>query len=300
MKVPGRGGAWRAVAVAWAGVASLAHLQFSIWLVAKRPTPFGVFSLSQLVPWVALVAGLWLLGRATRQCRVAGLRSRRTAAWLCWGLAVVAVDRTLTYSLNELAHYPQYALLAWLLARGLDPDRRRWVAGRVLVLATLLGLFDEAVQYVWIAAEYGDYFDVNDGVVNLLGAVLGLLLYYPPEAGRREPPGRPLGSAVAVAVVALALGAGLASGRLQMAPPGEVPPGGVRVGEDGVARLYLQREPGAYGGERRGFRRPTYRVLTPREGLGMALLGLTLFGRLLAPALDPRGRTKGKDREEWT
>ncbi len=270
--------AWAMLSGLYFIVAAGAHLRFSIWLVSPRQTPFGPFAFSQLVAPVALLALAWLLHHAWRSLRAGG-NGVLAGCWLAWGLAVLAVDRTLTYSLNELAHYPQYALLAWLSAHVLDPRRERRVVGRLMFCCGLLGALDELQQYVWIAADYGDYFDFNDLVVNQLGAALGAMLYYRPDRvpALRAAAGRPWAAvAVALLLVLLVLAA-LGSDRLRLTPSVPVPPGGLSSEPDGRTRLYLQREPQAYGSRRKGYRRPTYRVLTPLEGIAAASLAGGFF-----------------------
>jgi hypothetical protein len=71
-------------------------------------------------------------------------RPRLTAAfWLLWLASVALVDNYLIFSISESAHYPEYALLAWLVARAMDPKRRLWYTGRVLFRTTLLGMGNE-------------------------------------------------------------------------------------------------------------------------------------------------------------
>lgn len=272
---------WAAALAVYFVLTSTAHLRFSVWLVSARESPFGPFSVQQLVPAVAAVAALCLLFACARDIRRVGWASRRSAAWALWWLAMLLVDRTLTYSLNEIAHTPQYAWLAWLLARTLDPHRERWRVGRVLWFSVLLGAADEALQYVWIAADYGDYFDFNDLLADLLGAVLGVLLYYPATGAPRRRPGRPVGGLLAAAALLAGVAAANAMGVLQVEPPGPVPPGGLLWNAAGRPTLYLQREVGAYGSVRKGHRRPTYRVLAPAEGVLLCALAGTAFTLLL-------------------
>jgi len=169
---------WALVAlVTWLALA-LAHLRFSIWLVTPRETPWGLLPLSTWVPHVSLAAAsaliaslMWQLRRGPRPWVTAGF-------WLLWGVAVVAQDRFLTVSFNEYAHYPQYALIAWLVARAVDPGKVQWPIVRVLFWTTLLGAIDEVMQYLWITASYSDYVDFNDFLVNLVSAAAGVLIYY--------------------------------------------------------------------------------------------------------------------------
>lgn len=257
----------------------LGHLAFSIWLVSPRQTPFGEFAFKQLVPYLSVAASLALLGWLVWAARRARTPGRMLIGWALWLAAVALVDRDLTYSINEVAHYPEYAIVAWLLAATLDPFRMARPVGRVLFWTTLLGAVDECQQYIWIAPSYGDYFDFNDVLVNLLGGVLGLLLYY-----RFEPlPMRParlrpsIPEMLAAALLTAAL-AGLAfSGRLELTPPREVPPGGLLRGDDGVTRLYLERKAGSYDRDHPGDRHPSYHVLGPATGLAWVVIGGVLF-----------------------
>jgi len=148
---------WGALAVSVWAIASLMHLRFSLWLVVPHETPFGSVTLADLVPAVAAIGGVVLLATIALQLRRAPRPGLAAGYWIAWVAAVLAVDRTLTFSPNEWAHYPQYALVAWLLARAVDPSRDRRCVGRLLFWATLLGAGDELLQYLWIAASYGQY-----------------------------------------------------------------------------------------------------------------------------------------------
>lgn len=100
---------------------------------------------------------------------------------------------------------------------------------------------------LWITVNYSDYFDFNDVVVNLLAAALGVMLYY----GFRSPP-PPRSTSTrriwAAYVLALTLCAALAlgSGRVQLAPSGQIPPGGIVFLDPTMPTLYLQGQHGLY------------------------------------------------------
>ncbi len=272
---------WLAVAC-YFSVVSLAHLEFSIWLVRSRATQFGVFAFKDLVPFVAVTSGvaltIWLLWMARRSPRP----GPALAYWLIWALYVALFDRYLTFSINEYAHYPQYAALAWLLARALDPDRSRLRVAQVLFWATLLGMVDEVQQYVWIAPNYGMYLDFNDFFVNLVGAAAGVLVYYGfKPAGRFRLERRlPLVEILLSVLLCVGVAAGLQTGRLAMTPPSLVPPGGLDRGADGVLRLYLQRRPGAFGSFEAGPYRGRYWILDPLSGLALMLGAGMMFATL--------------------
>jgi hypothetical protein len=290
---------WWILLAATYSIGCLMHLRFSLWLVRLRETPFGSFALADLVPALSIVAAFAVaaaiarqLGRSPRPWRMAGF-------WLAWIAAVVAVDLALTFSANEWAHYPQYALIAWLLARALDPERNRWCVGRVLFWVTLMGAGDELLQYLWITASYSDYFDFNDCLVNLLGASAGLLFYYGAAAGPSPGTRRrfPLGEVLAIAILALAVKASFQAGLVAVSPAAQVavPPGGVVRGVDGTGTLYLQRSPRHYGSWQGGNRWAEYYVLPPVAGLGLMLVAGMVFAGVGLPGWTPApGKGGGK------
>ena len=83
----------------------------------------------------------------------------------------------------ELVHLPQFALIAAiLLAAGAS-------GMAAFVLATLAGVVDETYQHLVIYADRpGTYFDINDIVLNALGAAWGVLVFawLSPRARQRE------------------------------------------------------------------------------------------------------------------
>jgi VanZ family protein len=227
-------------------ITCLGHLQFSLWLVRGRTTTWGgethVYAYSYAVPWLAgmgVAALAWVLWR---QAKNSVRPWPALAYWCLWAVAVVLVDRTLTYSANEYAHYPQYALLAWLLARVLDPDRLHWPLVRILFWTTLLGALDELLQYVWITRRYSDYLDFNDFLVNLLAACAGMMLYY----GFRQRPcathHRKARTEWWVAgAIALAAVVGVGSGKVVVYPNRVASPPGVVQNDNGRKTLWLQQ-----------------------------------------------------------
>jgi hypothetical protein len=277
----------------------LLHLQFSIWLVSPREgLPWGRQSLAGFIAPLAALAGVVLAIVVVRQWRRCPWRHVLAAGWALVVLAAVAIDRWLTFSLNEVFHYPQYAALAWLVARTLDPRRERCIPGRVLFWTTLLGAADELAQYLWITTSYSHYADVNDVVVNFVAGAAGVLLYYggapavPQHApARRRPPTVEIGTALVLAMLAAA---GLATGRLQPVPAAEVPPGGMATDNSGRRLLALQRAPGWHGSWQEGPRRGRYYVMRPAEGLAaLAFASVAVAG--LGRAAQRRQRASGAD-----
>ncbi len=216
---------WGSLALAVWATASLMHLRFSIWLVETRESAFGKFAIADLVPAAAAVGVVVLVAAIAYQLRRGPRPWLAARYWIAWAVAVVIVDRTLTFSANEWAHYPQYALVAWLLARALDPARERRCVGRLIFWVALMGAADELLQYLWIAASYGQYFDFNDCLSNVLGAIAGLLLYYGEDPARRHEASRslPVAESVTLAALVLVVAVAMNAGPVSLAPPPQVP-----------------------------------------------------------------------------
>jgi len=70
----------------------------------------------------------------------------------------------------EVVHFPQYAAFAILVYPLLHNYRN------ALIWTTLAGVLDEAYQNFYLAPKDTGYFDWNDVLTNLVGAVFGLLL----------------------------------------------------------------------------------------------------------------------------
>ncbi len=297
---PGRLGWGLATAVYFIATV-LGHLAFSIWLVKGRTIVVGgtthVYAFSYAVPYAAataaLVLCLWVAGQARRRPRAWPF----LAYWLAWAAAVVMVDRHLTYSANEYAHFPQYGLLAWMLARVMDPRRDRWLVGRVLFWAALMGAVDESLQYLWITRSYSDYLDFNDILVNLLAGAAGVMVYYGGgRGGCASPPVRPW--PVVELTVASCLAAGVlaaaSTGRLRLqpqdAPSSEVTSPSPIAG----GAVSLQRRPGMYGSDPPGRRHSHFHVLAPGPAaVVIAAVFACMLGFPAAAGVTPRPRPPG-------
>jgi hypothetical protein len=280
---------WLVVAVYFV-LTSLGHLRFTQWLLQRRQSEWlGAYAFKDAVPALLVTAGVallaWIVRTAWRDPRGVWATG---GYWVLWAACVTVVDRLLTYSVYEYAHYPQYALLAWLIARALDPQRAGQAGGRILFWATLLGMVDECMQYLWITPSYGNYLDFNDFLVNLLGSAAGVMLYVSAASSpARSAPALRLWAEWSTALVlAVLLVGGVVAGRLRLSPPAGliVPAGGLVAGADGVTRLYLQRAPHWYGNVQSSPHRGAYWVLSPLAGVVTMLLVGGVFGRFAAPA----------------
>jgi hypothetical protein len=72
----------------------------------------------------------------------------------------------------EVIHYPQYALFALLCFPLINNYHQ------TLIWTTIAGAIDEAYQYFYLAPKDTSYYDMNDVVTNLIGAVFGLLFLW--------------------------------------------------------------------------------------------------------------------------
>lgn len=130
---------------------------------------FTVYNRTALVgiPLASILAALLALGPG----RARLLRPAPLAAALVLAVMSVAAHRWLLVVNIELVHFPQFALVAAvLLAAGLrGPD--------AYLGATVAGIVDETYQHLVVYAGRPDtYFDINDIVLNAIGAAWGVVL----------------------------------------------------------------------------------------------------------------------------
>lgn len=137
----------------------------------------------RLVQIQGLPAFLWTM----RAAALTGLtillvwkRSRLKGLLLLAPFAL-ALDYSLIIYPSERIHYVQYGLLTWAAYRAVQ-DRLAAV-----LIAFLFGFVDEAHQF-WIlyATDPIVYFDWNDVVLNLMGAIGALLLILPDDVRPRR------------------------------------------------------------------------------------------------------------------
>ena len=136
------------------------------------------------------------------------------ARWLDLAVVIALAQSLIVVNGIEAIHYPQYALMAWLLVR--CGDGRSSVRG---LTATALGALDEIWQWQTLPRAVPGYLDWNDIVLNAVGrGPRRLVIVVRHAAGAR---GRTrccrrrwVGGALAVAgLIALAVGARRSSGR---------------------------------------------------------------------------------------
>ena len=272
---------WWLAIVVYFSATCLGHLQFSLWLVRGRDITFAGrtynYAYSFAVPFLAGIAVVALFFYLWQQTKRSPTPRALLTYWLVWAACVVLVDQYLTYSANEYAHYPQYALLAYLLARAVDPLRTQWAVGRILFWTTLLGMLDEVLQYLWITRSYSNYLDFNDFLVNLLAAAAGTMLYYGTARPQRKTGGAARIEWLTALVIACVASFGLATGRL-VVNPADTAPHPIHL-QDGTWRLILQNGPTHYGAWFPSKRHAHFYVLYPWQGLGLMGAVFLFFAR---------------------
>jgi hypothetical protein len=120
----------------------------------------------------ATVAGWWWAGRLAP---VTGAATTLLVA------VAGAAARLLTVVAIEAIHYPQYAVMAAVLARAGLSLEGAWIA------ATALGGLDEIYQFACLPRGRPTYFDWNDVVLNGIGAAFGCIAVRGWAAGALAP-----------------------------------------------------------------------------------------------------------------
>lgn len=287
---PRAASAWRwAVALGVWFVAAIAHRKVSDAVGEEFTTPWGAFTpieyTTEAMVATVLVLASMVLRRAVRGEAGRGARAQ-LGTWGLWALLLAAMavcHQTLVTIDIEVIHYPQYALVAVLLAHALDPHRRRRVLLDVVLISAALSLLDEALQYFHLM-DKARYFDFNDLALNQLGTLAGLLWWYGFPSGAEATPGpKPLrrGLLIATGLAAAACAILVLAGVLVVNPATPITQDGT-VRWAGGLRVVLQWTPDIYDNMRPSRSGGTYYVLGPLSWLA------TFLGTLLAAWLPER------------
>jgi hypothetical protein len=188
--------AWRVAALAALVAGNLwLHLPISDFFdgIARR---YGFVEYDTATRAVFFAAGLGALAWLWTGPAEVRSASRRALAVL---LVLIGVAHALLVVNGiEAIHYPQYALLAWIIAGA------GWNAEKTWAATTALGAVDEAWQWQMLPRAQPGYFDWNDVVLNAIGAALGVMVVA--RLSRRRHSGRwPSRPVLAFAMAALLL-----------------------------------------------------------------------------------------------
>ena len=161
---------------------------------------------------VACLCGAWVWPR--RQRAVVGV------AAIALMTVIGAAQMLIVLNAVEDVHYPQYALLTYVLARGLPTLEGAWLGG------TILGALDEGYQFVALPRGTPGYFDWNDVVLNAIGSAFGIVIavMFVRRCGAQELVSRRRALLIACA----ALGAAIVFAPPMVGPFFDVTPGGRR------------------------------------------------------------------------
>jgi hypothetical protein len=196
------------LSVLWLGAASLVvagnlllHLpltDLSDWFVER----LGFVPYNSFLGWSFLLLGVGALIGVS----FAGTGVQPVVRLSMVGLVALAglADRLLLVTNIEHIHYPQYALLVALLARAGLSLEGSWLA------ATILGVGDEAYQYLVLRRGTPTYLDWNDIVFNAIGAAFGVVLWCRYLAEQRTSPLCSRRTMTIVVVAAVAAGSAIA------------------------------------------------------------------------------------------
>lgn len=168
-------------------LSSLLHLKFSLFLVQPIEIGGRLIKLKNYAPEVAYVFIFLLVIFLFWHFFTQYLNKKNQQIifylWLVWIVMVLFINHYLLATALENIHFVQYAIIALLFlwaikpAQPLDLDNLLLLIAKTLFWVTLAGIIDEFMQYLWITASYSKHLDFNDFVLNLMGAIAGVLIY---------------------------------------------------------------------------------------------------------------------------
>lgn len=146
----------------------LPHEEFGLW-ISDMFRPYTRDSYNRVLLLCAI--GVFLAYAVIMYRGMKELDYKRLLFYFCINLIFAIVCINLLFVVNvEAIHFLQYGLFAILCF----PLINNYTL--TLVYTTLAGAIDEAYQFYYLAPERTDYYDFNDVVINLVGAVFGLIL----------------------------------------------------------------------------------------------------------------------------
>ena len=151
----------------------LPHEQVGIWIAKTLDQPYGRdrYNLIILVLGLLVLVGYSLpIWKGIQQLKEG---KSRVYFSLIMTLLFVIISFNMLLVVNvEIVHFVQYALLAILLFPLFNNYRD------TLFYTLIFAIIDEGYQYFILAPLRTDYFDFNDVIIDLIGAALGLILFW--------------------------------------------------------------------------------------------------------------------------
>lgn len=169
-----------------------------------------------------------------------------------------------------------------LLAISLDPKKDKFFVIRILLMVTLLGIIDEAYQYLYLTKKSSDYLDFNDFFLNQIGAAVGIIMYYgfvkAPAVAESVYKISFSMKKIIISLLSLTILFTVLNNRIYFRTENEIEPGGFSV-KEGKTVFYLERKPGKYGNwveDDKGT--GNFFILDPVFGILFMILYGALFG----------------------
>lgn len=196
----------------------------------------------------------------------------------CYLIFVYYFYRVFSLHAVEYVHFIQYIGLIFLIGWTFDPDRKKFLYNKILFAGTLIGILDEVFQF-YITAPGHKYLDFNDFLINTLGTVGGLLLYYgfyPLQSLNNNKKkfwvtNRFLLTSLTAIIIFILFYLGI----IEKTPPYPVEKAVTTI--DGEFKIYLERIPGWLGHWRSHFVSGYFYNLSPAQGMILVIITVSLF-----------------------
>jgi len=257
------------------------HLTFSHWISSTREI-FGITFQPKNYSWeIFIFFGLCTVLLISYQLSRTKNKTPLIVIWITISFIIWVINLALLTTPLENIHFLQYGIIAWLLAYSIDSSYRQSIVLALILISTALGILDEFYQYVYLTRDYGNYLDFNDFILNQIGSVCGLTLYYGSyhQLGSKI---RPKNDLLRISVmtlygVAFSLAALLFYfDYLRLTTQQSIPPGGLMdVGERTI--FFLERAPNLLGHWHQSFSSDLYFVIGPIQWIYIFLCIAIVF-----------------------
>lgn len=159
------------------------HLEFGKFIARTLDVPLGRDKYNLIVLSLAGFLCLAFLAWFYKGLKQNPAEENRvTIRYLIFTLALIVISINVIMVVNvELIHVVQYAIFAILIFAIVE----RYFD--VLFWTTFFGAIDELYQYMYLAPNSTDYFDINDVIINMTGAAMGLILLRSQGIYERKP-----------------------------------------------------------------------------------------------------------------
>jgi hypothetical protein len=97
--------------------------------------------------------------------------------WVLFAELIVFFYYMISLHPIEIIHFLQYGSVTYLLGLCFDIKRKKFLFATIIFWGSVIGIFDEILQYYLINWAQ-KYLDINDFLVNVLGSIFGAMLYY--------------------------------------------------------------------------------------------------------------------------